>query len=120
MTDNKAALIREMLEDGMSPKEIKEELQKDDIKVTSQYIYNVRLRMKEAEKEEAPEKRKAEDYDDPKDDDAKEDYFTRFPKEERKELQEFEDYECGNCGAAWKAPRNKYQALCPECGVEFN
>jgi predicted Zn-ribbon and HTH transcriptional regulator len=119
MVSTKAELIRDMLEDGMSPKEIREALKEDDIKVTSQYIYNVKRRWAE---DGNTSKREETDDDDDDDDDGGDggDYITRFPKEKRKsEKMEMEDYECGACGATWKAPRNKYQACCPGCGATF-
>lgn len=114
MADNKAALIREMLEDDLSPKEIKAELKSDGIEVTSQYIYNVKRRWKEETSESKEDKTKPEEDEE----DNEGDYFTRLPREKRHEV-ETEEYECGNCGFAWRAPRNKYQARCPECGVDF-
>ena len=119
MTDNKAALIREMLDDGLSPKEIKAELKSDGVEVTSQYIYNVKRRWKEGQTEEdSSEDQKAKDKPEEDEEDNEGDYFTRLPREKRHEV-ETEEYECGNCGFAWRAPRNKYQACCPECGVDF-
>ena len=117
MADTKAALIREMLEDGLSPKEIKTELKADGVEVTSQYVYNVKRRWNEGRTddtgtEEPTQKNNEKDTTD-------EDYFTRFPQESRKDRVEMEEYECGNCGGSWSAPRSKYQARCPECGVEL-
>lgn len=114
MTDNKAALIREMLEDDLSPKEIKAELKSDGIEVTSQYIYNVKRRWKEETSESKEDKTKPEEDEE----DNEGDYFTRLPREKRRTV-EMEEYECGACGGVWKAPRNKYQARCPECGVDL-
>lgn len=119
MVSNKAELIRDMLEDGMSPKEIKEALAEDEIKVTSQYIYNVKRAWQESKGKKKGQKDDEYEEDDEEDDEKDEDFITRFPKEKRRKQQEFEDYECGACGAKWRAPRNKFQAACPECGTPF-
>lgn len=113
MADNKAALIRAMLDDGLNPKEIKTELKSDGVEVTSQYIYNVKRRWKEGQTEDEKVKTSEEDEED-----TKGDYFTRLPREKRRTV-EMEEYECGACGETWKAPRNKYQVACPNCGVGF-
>jgi len=116
MVSNKAELIRSMLEDGLTPKEIKETLQEDEIKVSSQYIYNVKRAWVESK---GKSKNREENTEDNEGDEEDEDFIAKFPREKRKKVPEFEDYECGACGAAWRAPRNKIQVVCPQCGVYF-
>ena len=118
MAENKAALIREMLKDGMSPKEIKSELKDNGIEVTSQYVYNVKRSWAAKSKKSEKGDEDDEDEDDDTEDEDDEDYFTRVPKEKQKN-RNTEGYECGACGASWTASSRKHQNICPSCGVEF-
>lgn len=105
--------IKEMLADGMKPKEIAEELG-----CSIQTVYNTKHKenakkqpgKSETVPEEKPEEKVIE----------KESFTrkTRFPKEEE-EKPKLETYECGACGYVWRAPEDEFQDFCPACGVEF-
>jgi len=73
-----------MLEDGMSPKEIKSELKHDGIEVTSQYVYNVKRSWASKSKNTEKRHKDDEDEDDDTEDEDDEDYLPEYQRKSKR------------------------------------
>lgn len=103
--------IKDMLADGMKPKEIAEELG-----CSVQTVYNVKHQ--ENKKKQAGEAKQLP-KEEPEPEKPELTRKTRFPEEKDEEPEELEFYECGACGHTWRALSDEFQEYCPVCGVEF-